>query len=404
MATSTTDFIRRRTSIADNIAHDLRERIRSGGYPVGSRLVGRREMAAKYGVAQMAVQQAMNMLMAEGVVRAESGRGTYVAKLPDSVATSEQSPIRRPRSNEPTDLSHLTIAVISPQWCDDPTFQGRDDDWPGAILRSFEWKVSSAIGARLRYVDCYDLLMRGDHESVARSIDDDVAALAIITFDSAAMATATTVAENATIPVVRVVIGERPFGRQPCVFYDNAYAGYQAARHLIASGYETITTFCPFAEKWWSESRLSGVREAIAESGSDFSQITVEGDLPEPDECNQTEFAYEKAPPFLARLGENCGVVAINDHAGYGLLKAAQEVGMQAGRDFGLVGFDDRSPSRKFDMTSLHPPLDAMGGEAAKLLLMHIEGDRATAEVRLQSHLVVRGSTRRLRGAVESVA
>ncbi len=56
----------------------LRERMRSGAAPPGSRLPSHRELAAEFGVAPLTARHALAELEREGFVAREQGRGTFV--------------------------------------------------------------------------------------------------------------------------------------------------------------------------------------------------------------------------------------------------------------------------------------------------------------------------------------
>jgi 2-aminoadipate transaminase len=61
------------------IVNQVREYIRTGALPVGSRLPTIRELAGQYGLTRLTVQSAYAELKAEGLVEAGVGRGTFVA-------------------------------------------------------------------------------------------------------------------------------------------------------------------------------------------------------------------------------------------------------------------------------------------------------------------------------------
>lgn len=64
------------------IAHHLREAIRSGTYPQGGRLPSESELMRHFGVARMTVRQAIAELQAEGLVIARHGRGVFAKSRP----------------------------------------------------------------------------------------------------------------------------------------------------------------------------------------------------------------------------------------------------------------------------------------------------------------------------------
>jgi DNA-binding GntR family transcriptional regulator len=65
-----------------DIARDLRERIRSGEYPVGSALPGLTELKERYGASLNTVRGAQDLLRTEGLLRIAQGEGAFVLKSP----------------------------------------------------------------------------------------------------------------------------------------------------------------------------------------------------------------------------------------------------------------------------------------------------------------------------------
>jgi len=74
-------------------------------------------------------------------------------------------------------------------------------------------------------------------------------------------------------------------------------------------------------------------------------------------------------------------------------MHAAQAAGLMAGVDYGLIGFDDNPDATKEGISTMRPPLEAMGEEAARIAVQALRGQTTTAQVRLRSHLIVRAST-----------
>ncbi len=62
----------------------LLERLRTGDYPVGSRLPGVRSLADEFGMHPNTAARAVSDLVQDGVLRAVQGRGTYVVSVPDT--------------------------------------------------------------------------------------------------------------------------------------------------------------------------------------------------------------------------------------------------------------------------------------------------------------------------------
>ncbi|MBW7882992.1 MAG: GntR family transcriptional regulator [Caldilineaceae bacterium] len=83
--------VRART-LRDEVANRLREAIRSGSLPAGTRLV-EQEMAERLGVSRVPVREAIQALVEEGLVRKSPHRGAYVY-LPTRDEIDEISSLR----------------------------------------------------------------------------------------------------------------------------------------------------------------------------------------------------------------------------------------------------------------------------------------------------------------------
>lgn len=64
------------------IAADLKEKIKSGEYPLGSRLPTKDDLMKLYGVSLNTVDHAIRELKKEGLAEPRQGRGTYVTAPP----------------------------------------------------------------------------------------------------------------------------------------------------------------------------------------------------------------------------------------------------------------------------------------------------------------------------------
>ena len=64
------------------IADDLREAIRRGDFKAGDMLPSQPKLADEYGVSRTLAKQAIDVLVAEGMARAEQGRGVIVLAVP----------------------------------------------------------------------------------------------------------------------------------------------------------------------------------------------------------------------------------------------------------------------------------------------------------------------------------
>ena len=65
-------------TLADRMTEMLKQRIRQGAYPPGSRLPTELAMAEGFGVSRTVVREAVSRLRADGLVDVRQGRGTEV--------------------------------------------------------------------------------------------------------------------------------------------------------------------------------------------------------------------------------------------------------------------------------------------------------------------------------------
>ncbi|GGL90147.1 hypothetical protein GCM10010129_37510 [Streptomyces fumigatiscleroticus] len=70
------------------VAAAIATRIADGQYPVDARVPSVVELSTEFGIAASTAQKALAHLKAEGLVRAEVGLGTFVAKRSDDDETS----------------------------------------------------------------------------------------------------------------------------------------------------------------------------------------------------------------------------------------------------------------------------------------------------------------------------
>lgn len=182
---------------------------------------------------------------------------------------------------------------------------------------------------------------------------------------------------------------EQPYSQ---VDADHVKGSREAVRHLIASGYRRIAFVNGPSEYSNSRDRLQGVKEALAEAGLDQPALLLQGNY-------SRKSGYELAKQLYEARHAYDAIFAANDRMAVGLMQGLGELGMKAGRDYGLVGYDDSETSRVTDppMTTVHVPFFEMGRLAATRLLDRlgdeIESDYPFVE-RLETELIVRQSSR----------
>jgi LacI family transcriptional regulator len=359
-------------------------------------LPGRQRLAEQHGVALGTIERAVATLISEGLLRADDRRGTFVA------AGSVDAPSRSVRSGLPTHNRRsltATVGIIAPivSYKSQSVFESQ---WPIQMLRGTEHALAVEPGITTRLMSSVESSQgeSGVAGAVSRLLASQVDAVILLQIPPDPECMAQLAAAN--VPVVAAT-PERLNYVVPHVYIDDEAAGALAARHLIERGYTRLVFFRPF-ESEWTEQRLAGVRSALAGMGCPADMLQI---LPA---CSRGRAGHEGEQRRVARdcaqeviggggWGRGAGVIAPNDAAAAGFMEVAAARGWVAGRDYGLVGFDDRT-AHELGLTSLRPPVGTLGEEAARLVLMALRGETLPARVALQHRLMARSSTSRSSG------
>jgi DNA-binding FadR family transcriptional regulator len=88
-----------RVSLVDAVVDRLREEIRAGSWPVGSKIPTEAQLVATYGVSRTSVREAVRSLVQLGLLETRQGDGTYVI-AEDEVAAVLQHAIDAATENE----------------------------------------------------------------------------------------------------------------------------------------------------------------------------------------------------------------------------------------------------------------------------------------------------------------
>lgn len=95
------------------IADQIRELIRQGGFDTGTRLPPERDLAQQLGVSRPSLREAMVALDVEGTVEIRSGSGVYVSKRPerpDKTASLGESPMELMQARSALEGSVVVLA------------------------------------------------------------------------------------------------------------------------------------------------------------------------------------------------------------------------------------------------------------------------------------------------------
>lgn len=370
------------------IEADLRARIRRGQWPAGAMLPGRRDLAREYGVSSVTVGRAILPLVTDGTLRADDRRGTFIGPSVAGTNVAGAGPTRKPPAvAAPTGVFGIVAAC-------EPGRASQD----AVILHALEQALSEAghVASVCNRAEGHEDALLPLADAVRSLLDRHVDAVALICLD---LDRARLEEELGGVglhgtPAVCILAGALHLPI-PHIFYDNRIGGYQATKHLLDKGHRQITVVAPFTASWVSE-RLEGIRDACAGAGLSPGALRVIGGEGHPWDYQGRPvlIGYQAArAAFEAGWTPRGGIICVNDFVALGVNEAAAERGWRPGREYAVIGFDDHPAARSASLTTMRPPLEAMGREAARLLLDEMRGGGGSHQLRLRAHLIPRAST-----------
>jgi LacI family transcriptional regulator len=192
-------------------------------------------------------------------------------------------------------------------------------------------------------------------------------------------------------PVVAV---DRPLPdwESDTVLVDTRLAARQATAHLIDQGYQRVGCITGPSGVRTADDRLAGYRDALKAGKQRGSTRLV----------RRTEFkaagAEKAATDLLDQEERPDALLVANSAMAVGVLAALRTHGLRAGRDVGIVAFDDVPWAGLVEppMTVVAQPAYEIGTVAAQLLLARIADNTRTATTTtLGARLIERGSSHR---------
>lgn len=403
---------RRKPLLHVRIADELRLRISQGAMPIGSVLPSRRALAEEFDTAVGTVQKAIAELTADGTLEVRGRWGTFVASN-EKTAPSSIAGLRKPTistsfvqagegGTKSSDLTTPMLAAVIGAFDTQGVRPQQSDFWSRVISRTIERSVEAANG---HSVFTNRATANGHflpiHTAINNATDNGANVILLIYPPEIPEALSIAAADLDHIPII--VVGSElvayPFYS---AYYDSRDAGCQAAIHLIRNGFKNITLFAPYTADW-VRARCKGVVDAMRRHEIPIANLQVQIDSSFGVDVNQSDRFMEdseheaRAYLYASKLFQGGfsaqAVVAANDFIAYGYMKAAAEHGLQAGRDYAIIGFDDAPRSQEMGLTTLQSPLEELGREAVQIAIRALRGERSVLRSCLHSKLAIRGTS-----------
>src|SRR5262245_61255421 len=184
---------------------------------------------------------------------------------------------------------------------------------PSSLLGAFESAAAEAgFAVSLRRVNVLD------RESIAAAVEHhrDARVAGIVAIAPTASANEALAEVPAGVPLV-TVDGD-PEREAPLVTVDQYQGAYDATKHLLEHGHETVWHVSGPADWYDSAGRVRGWRAALEDAGIEEPPLVA---------ADWSAEAGYTAGQMLARMPECTAIFAANDHLALGILRAMYERG-----------------------------------------------------------------------------
>lgn len=403
------------------IEKDLRQKIRSAYWKSGEQIPSRKQLARDYGVAVATIERAVSALLQDGTLYSDDRRGTFIgdqsAKTPVGAGADAKRSDFHPAVGigqlpgilpVPTGRLHRlsgTVGVIV-QIEEGEAWFSLGGNWAQTALRSFEYTLAkTSIRTPIFNRSDPGRVVVPVVQSVEAMLASKVDALVIINISQTPdlESDLLAVVDTRATPTV-MVSWEHENTYFAHVYYDQRNGGYVAGQHLIEAGYRRLLFIAPFVERWLQD-RIEGMRASVIQAGLPLDSLCVDdrlasGAMPLREvrkelSVRATGLVFDE---YAERIRDNPGIYAVvapHDDAALDAMQAALSHGLVPGSDVGILGFDDDGRSTFRGLTSVRPPLEAMGEATGQIILRALSGAEWNYQISLRSQVIPRASTKR---------
>jgi len=346
------------------VAAILKERIVNGVWRNGENIPTEKELCVEFDVARGTLRQALQKLEAEGYLRREQGRGTFV-RLGEQHPSADKAPLAK------------RLAFVVPYVRDSSV---------STMLIGFQQVAEEAD-----YVVIFNHVnndLRQQQQVIHKLVREGIAGIALYPVDSDHVAPIAEVA-RAGFPIV--LIDRYLKGLSTDYVTSDHFGGALRAVHYLIDQAHTRVGFVTWLSPATSmEHRHIGYMQALRERGITYDSSLV---------CHVEGYPTVDLTPLRAYLSSPdrpTAVLAANDQIAIALYRAAASVGLSVPDDLSIVGFDNLDISEHLDppLTTIAQPFLKIGQSAAEVLIQRIEGDaQYLRQITIAPDLIVRAST-----------
>jgi LacI family transcriptional regulator len=178
----------------------------------------------------------------------------------------------------------------------------------------------------------------------------------------------------------------------PRIGVDNTGGMVELVLHLASAGYHRLAFIGGPEDLIIHLERLAGFRQGLEMVGLPFDlSLCLDGDL-------TSDSGYQAARRMRWLPNPPDAIVCVNDETAFGVLHALHEMGLKAGPDVGVTGFDGVQASRHTDppLTTLDIPVPEIARRLVRMLALEMTHQpQAERQIVIHPRLLVRESTLR---------
>lgn len=343
------------------LANIIKEKILSGVWEYGATIPTEKELCAQFDVARGTVRQALQSLEADGFLRREQGRGTFVifGNLP-------------PQSKPPRER----LAFIVPYVRDSSVL---------SILMGFQKAAERAnYSVAFHHVNND---VRQQTEVIETLYHEGIAGIALYPIDSEAVQPLDRFVQS-NVPLVLVDRYLKHLSTD-FVMSDHFGGAIRGVRYLLDQGHQRIGFATWLSPAVSMEHRYLGYQQALRERGIEPESALV---------CHVAGYPTIDLTPlrlFLSSSERPSAVFAANDQIAIALYRAATSIGLRVPNDLAVIGFDNLDIAEQLapPLTTIAQKFPEIGEKAAEVLLRRIDGDTSPYyQLTVPPELIIRQS------------
>jgi GntR family transcriptional regulator of arabinose operon len=350
------------------IMEDLKEQIFSGKLQPGDKIPSENQLAENYQVSRQTVRKAIEMLVNEGYVYAQHGKGTFCS---ERVRHTKQS---------------KNIAVVTTYLSDyifPRVIQGID-----TVLTSDGYSIilKNTRNSRSQEARCLEELLQKDIDGmIIEPSKSQIYCKHLNLYQKM---------DEYEIPYVFIQGCFSQLSDKPQVLMDDLKGGYLITKYLIEQGHRKIAGVFKSDDKQ-GQNRHKGYVKALQEANITYDPDIVIWFYTEDRKIHPYECVKEMIESGVAMDA----VVCYNDQIALHVIKAIHSLGKRVPEDISVTGYDNSNISDSINglkLTTIAHPQEKLGQMAAELLLEMIHNPECNKEgkkILVEPELVVGNST-----------